>query len=709
MSHRARILTPAVLAVAGVVAGVVLAACQDYNFSPVRYCLIQPGTERVTLSDISTADILFVVDDSGSMGLKQKKVARSFKAFIDSLKANNVARVAARLEPIDFHIAITTTSVFSNLQTTATCSTSCGGAAGQQVCCDSVSSRPLQVARGCTTAADCTAGNSCLETCSLRSGEKTCCAGPGAPAEQAPMACTGVGSACGRIRNRYEVSAAPRLCGTTGGVTTSCSIGPDGTASNPAPAGYACRTTCTGAGGTSACCDAAGTLWSDPTCDIGVGSAGALYPRGDFVRKGSNARVLHFDKSLFCARATDPTSGGEVCACTLPGGPATCDPPAGADATIQGLITQFEQNVAVGTCGSGQEQGLEAARRAIQKALGLNGLSQPLETSGPDAGSAPAWPHPRHVVVPPERATSKLVVVFVGDEDDCSAPEDPTRGIIQGNSGTDACKVDQSLPIDARRAFKVEEYAAFLASLGRPVAGAFVVSADTATCVDGDCTPAECTDPAGDTDCAPDPFSGALTCGGVQAGVRFISKVDADPGLSKLLAGRGSDTVTGSVCNPSVGTFGAPGYVPGFSSVLQRVAEVVKQPAGLRLPTQPAAAQLTLLRIAGLDGKTRKTCVGPAPAGTSGAALDAYDWWFTGGDDTDRTPTGPSRFVFLNRITRNCEANPGETYSADYLGLVPAGGCLTAADCQAAIGGVVEDWTCDLSQGGARGTCLCGS
>jgi His/Glu/Gln/Arg/opine family amino acid ABC transporter permease subunit len=35
-------------------------------------------------------------------------------------------------------------------------------------------------------------------------------------------------------------------------------------------------------------------------------------------------------------------------------------------------------------------------------------------------------------VVAPEEPTSKLVVVFVGDEDDCSSPRDVTGGIIFG-------------------------------------------------------------------------------------------------------------------------------------------------------------------------------------------------------------------------------------------------------------------------------------
>ena len=93
---------------------VALAGCQDYNFSPVNQCLIQPGTERVTLSDISTADILFVVDDSGSMGGEQRSLQQSFGAFVTNLRSTNQVRVQNGLEPIDFHIAITTTSVFQN-------------------------------------------------------------------------------------------------------------------------------------------------------------------------------------------------------------------------------------------------------------------------------------------------------------------------------------------------------------------------------------------------------------------------------------------------------------------------------------------------------------------------------------------------------------------------------------------------------------------
>ncbi len=651
-----------------------LGGCQDYNFSPVEYCLIQPGTERVTLSDISTADILFVVDDSGSMAGEQQKLAASFAAFVERLKQSNQDRVASQLEPIDFHIAVTTSSVFLNAPTAATCSAACAGAAGRQVCCDSVTSQPLTVPRGCATSAECTAPGTCREDCQGRAGEKTCCAAAGAAPEQAQVACPTPGQPCGRLQTRYVVPRSPRLCAGA----TSCAVGPDPANPNPAPAGYACRTTCVGLGGTSACCTADGIPWRDETCIQGVGQEGALYPRGDFVRAGANPRVLHFDKPLFCPAPVPPATG---CGPVSAGGPE--------ELQLQALVTQFGQNVKVGTCGSGQEQALEAARRAIQKATGVGGASQPADVL------ASEWPHQK----------SKLVVVFVGDEDDCSSPEDPSLGIIFSASGTDACEADGALPADQQRRFKLQEYSDFLYSLDRPVAAAFIVSATQETCVDGECQADLCCDTACSADLGfPGVCSVAGVCGGQGAGYRLVE-------FSRQVRGRGADTVVGSVCNPGTAV------KPGFSSILERVAEVVKQPVGLQLPTQPAAAKLTILRIAGADGKTRKTCFGPAPLGLTAAQAEAdgYDWWFTGGDDTNRTPTGPSRAIYLNRATRGCEANPGETYSADYLGLVPAGGCDASdptgargrLECVRDLGGRESDWTCDGSGGGARGTCLC--
>jgi hypothetical protein len=282
----------------------------------------------------------------------------------------------------------------------------------------------------------------------------------------------------------------------------------------------------------------------------------------------------------------------------------------------------------------------------------------------------------------------------VGDDDDCSSPEDVTRGIIFANSGGDACELDGTLAADQQRRFKLQEYADFLTSLGRPVAGAFIVSAVSETCVDSACGAGTCCD----TQCTGNANVCTLAglCGGQGAGFRFVA-------LEKVLREqKRTDTVLGSVCNPGT----AP--KPGFSSILERVAEVVKQPVGLELPTQPAAARLTLLRIAGPDGKTRKTCRGPAlpPLTVAEAEAAAFDWWFTGGDDTNRTPTGASRFVFLNLATHACEANPGETYSADYIGLMPIEGCLIDAECQLALGGASQDWLCDTSEGGVRGTCL---
>ncbi len=644
MPSRTRRLAPLAAALAAALVG----GCQDYTFSPVNYSIIQPGTVRVTLSDISTADLLFVVDDSGSMGGEQQKLAQSFDAFVNALRATNTARVNSQLEPIDFHIAVTTTSVFLNQATTSTCQSDCTGAAGQPTCCDE-GNRPLQVDRACTTpgsASGCGAGNTCRTDCLGRAGEPMCCNGPGTFPEKVAQRCTVLGDACGQLQTRYGTTRVPASCV---GVGVTC------------PSGTSCRTDCPDMSGAPACCDAGGQA---PTCDPGVGSVGGLYPRGDFVAKGANDRVLHFDKALFCTREPNPT--------TPDPGDTRCADNLQDTAAIGALIAQFKQNVAVGTCGSGQEQPLEAARRAIQKA-------QAGQQPGVAAGE---WLHTKEVggrTVP----ASKLVVVFVGDEDDCSSPEDAAGGLVF---------TETSCESDTTRRFATAEYTSFLASLGRPVAGAFIVSATSNTCQDGDCNAGICCD----TTCTGNASVctvGGL-CGGQGAGTRLLT-------VSRDLAALGLDRVAGSICNPGTA------QKPGFSSILERVAEVVKQPVGLRLPTVPAVARLTVLRILDAGGGTRKTCVGPAPEGASAADQANYEWWFTAGDDTNPAPTGTSQFIYINRNRpdRGCEANPGETYSADYLGKVPAGGCTSTADCAVALGNNIESWRCcvDIQ---ADGSCV---
>jgi hypothetical protein len=652
MPRRTRRLAPLAL-----VAAAALAGCQDYNFSPVDYCLIQPGTERVTLSEISTADILFVVDDSGSMGGEQQKLAANFSAFVGNLTATNGNRVGAGLEPIDFHIAITTTSIFINepVAGVGTCRTGCGTASGQ-VCCTGFNT-PVTAPKTCSVSADCsaTANAGCWTDCVNHAGQSFCCDNTTKQVVMVPAACTVAGAECGDLRDRYLYNHGARTCTPTG---LECR-----------DATWSCVSNCAGAPGPgNYCCKGGAT---DPlSCNPGVadtlgnGSSGefTLFPKGDFVKAATSAsgpppRVIHFDKSIF-------------------------SPVAQAN-EINIRSDWFKANVQVGTCGSGEEQGMQAARLAVQKALHQNGLSQP-------AGVLPAeWPHDK----------SKLVLVWIGDEDDCSSPEDSTKGVVMSLSG-DACVADGALPAAQQKRFKVSDIADYFASLGRPMAGGFIVSAVTETCQDAACQPGVCCDYA----CTGSATCSTQTCGGQGSGFRFIE-------LSQNFSGRGADVVVGSVCNPA------------FSTILDRVAEVVKQPAGLQLPTQPASASLTVLRIVASDGTKVKTCSAPAPVGTTGTGLDAYDWWFTDGNDLNsRVPTTASRFITINHDTQRCEANPGQTYSADYLGLVPAmgvdglSGCADDAQCDAALGPLKAPahWTCAFDPDlvgppppGARGSCIC--
>src|SRR5512134_2375994 len=96
------------------ICAVTLVGCQSYNFNPVGKCIIQPGNTRLTLNAVSTADILFVIDDSGSMRTQQESLARNFGAFIDALALEQKGRAQRGLEPLDFHIAITSSSVFES-------------------------------------------------------------------------------------------------------------------------------------------------------------------------------------------------------------------------------------------------------------------------------------------------------------------------------------------------------------------------------------------------------------------------------------------------------------------------------------------------------------------------------------------------------------------------------------------------------------------
>ena len=68
---------------------------------------------------------------------------------------------------------------------------------------------------------------------------------------------------------------------------------------------------------------------------------------------------------------------------------------------------------------------------------------------------------------------------------------------------------------------------------------------------------------------------------------------------------------------------------------------------------------------------------------------------------------GTSQCIAINHTNGHCEADPGQTYSADYLGMVPPGGCATRDDCASALGGRASAWSCVVEAGMARGTCTC--
>jgi hypothetical protein len=628
---------------------VLAAGCQSYNFNPVGHCLIQPGTKRVTLSGVSSADVLFVVDESGSMAGEQEKLASNFSSFIGNLDATNAARAAAGLQPFDFHIAVTTTSVFWNPQTTNTCSSTCSGAAGQLVCCKTDGTparRPKACTPGVTACPTTSPASTCGTGCDGFKGEYYCCDQATGIFPQGSIAdaipCSREGTACGALQTHYA------------------------------------------------------------TCDAGDPRQEWPFPRGDFVSGagGSAPRVLHFDKEVY----TGTVNRQGFTRAQL------VDFFAGPGAAVG--------NVEVGTCGSGQEQALAAARLAIEKALagqqrdtyartGAGTPPAPVATwdaATRTASSAADW-------LPPGR-TSKLVLVFVGDEDDCSSPQDPSGGVVMlaEATGDDACTRDATTPAPlGQKQIAVQSFADFFMGLGRPVGAAFIFPAAQESCSGDTCT-------AGPGLCCARDCPGTIgvctnnaTCGGQAEGERLLS-------AATELRSRGADVVVGSICDPSFGT------------LLDEIAEIVKPPSGLTLPTLPAASDVALLRIADASGQTRKLCGRPLQGSFTlqEAQATGADWWFADSGNPGPPAAGITQFVYINP-DGGCIANPGETYSADYLGRVPTGGCWndtaspTSGDamCQRTLGGAAGSWTCYAGVDGAGacaaptasspGTCICGA
>jgi hypothetical protein len=82
-----------------------ITACQDYGFAPVCPHSIEESELSTTPIRPSPADILFVVDNSGSMADEQARLAANFGAFIDEISQSNA----------DYRIAVVSTDLSSSL------------------------------------------------------------------------------------------------------------------------------------------------------------------------------------------------------------------------------------------------------------------------------------------------------------------------------------------------------------------------------------------------------------------------------------------------------------------------------------------------------------------------------------------------------------------------------------------------------------------
>lgn len=414
--------------------------------------------------------------------------------------------------------------------------------------------------------------------------------------------------------NRYD-----NFNGACGRVTPNvCSIdNPPFNVSRP-PYTYACS-------GNGAC----GDIWTDyynyhssTACTPGIlVQNGAPYPAGGFVALGTtNPRVLAFTKNLDWANWS-------------------------TDSTITGLRNQFAQNILVGDCGANQEMHLEAGKLAVQKALaGQQGLP-----------AGVTWPHPG----------SKLVVVFVANEDDCSTRRADQGGLVwSGASGADTCAQAADDPASSAL-YPVVEYADYFATRGHPFGAAFIRPGD-----------AGC-------DCVGNPQPPA-TCGGYGKATRFKA-------LANELRNRGASVYEDSVCSQD------------FAATLRNIVILATPVDSLKLPTAPAAGVVTQLRVRGSDGKTVHTCVGPD---------QNQEWWFVEcNTDPPQVISGVSQCIRLKPDSA-CQPAQGQSLYAAYLGRVPEAGCTTATDCAVALtndAANASSFVCDGANAATstKGTCLC--
>ncbi len=80
--------------------------CQDYGFEELPSSVIKEKRFTVTINVASEVDILFIIDNSGSMVGEQRAIAESFSTFVDVLDE--------RFGIDKYHIALVTTGVTSS-------------------------------------------------------------------------------------------------------------------------------------------------------------------------------------------------------------------------------------------------------------------------------------------------------------------------------------------------------------------------------------------------------------------------------------------------------------------------------------------------------------------------------------------------------------------------------------------------------------------
>lgn len=89
----------------------VASGCMDRKLKPINPCLVSSVSERISVNGVDKVDLLFAVDNSGSMADEQAKLQRELPNLVETLTSGVRANGATFAAANDLHLGVITTDL----------------------------------------------------------------------------------------------------------------------------------------------------------------------------------------------------------------------------------------------------------------------------------------------------------------------------------------------------------------------------------------------------------------------------------------------------------------------------------------------------------------------------------------------------------------------------------------------------------------------